>query len=97
MNDKIEATFPEPMRIYLAYPTTDDRWLVGFGLGGRVTLMPEFLGSYDDAMAIVNVFNERERQRYSDESAKLQNDKLKAAFPTLSLSEVAKKLGIKVI
>jgi hypothetical protein len=29
MTDKIEATFPEPMRIYLAYPTTDDRWLVG--------------------------------------------------------------------
>jgi hypothetical protein len=64
--------------------------LVTRSADGKLTIVPGFLGSEEDAQAIAEAFNARELERYKAESfaSVLQPTE------TPSLRELAEKLGI---
>lgn len=52
-------------RIFLTVPTADGRWMVAFAVNGALTIMPEFLGSCEDAEAVAAYRNQQEMAKYA--------------------------------
>jgi hypothetical protein len=81
-------------RFFLSVPTEDGRWMVAHAVDGKLTILPTFLGSEDDAQAICRVYDAREMDGYRSESEQQFIDSIRAE--DLTLEEIAKKLGIKL-
>ena len=68
--------------------------MVAHAVDGKLTILPTFLGTEEDARAICQVYNAREMDKYRSESEQQVIESIRGQ--DLTLQEIAKRLGIKL-